>query len=70
MNEAIRLGQAAGQTVISCPEIVKLWADTAQPAALVLQGALKDIQFLAQFRPNSSMPCYQCWNDQLAKAGR
>ena len=41
---------------------------SAKPAEPVLQGVLKDIQFLAQFRPNPSMPCYKWWNDQLAKA--
>ena len=68
-RKAIRTGQAAGLTVISCPELVKKWADAARPAAPILQGVLKDIQFLAQFRPNSSMPCYKWWTDQLAKAG-
>ncbi len=68
-RKAIRTGQAAGLTVVSCPELVKKWADAARPAAPILQGALKDIQFLAQFRPNSSMPCYKWWTDQLAKPG-
>ncbi len=68
-RKAIRTGQAAGLTVISCPELVKIWADAAKPPKPVLHQALKDIQFLAQFRPNSSMPCYEWWNDRVAKAG-
>ena len=31
-RKAIRTGQAAGLTVISCPELVKIWADAAKPA--------------------------------------
>ena len=68
-RKAIRTGQAAGLTVVSRPELVKKWADAVQPAEPVLHQALKDIQFLAQFRPNSSMPCCKWWNEQLAKAG-
>lgn len=68
-RKVIRTGEVAGLTVVSCPELVKKWADAARPAAPVLQGALKDIQFLAQFRPNSSMPCCKWWTGQLAKAG-
>jgi hypothetical protein len=68
-RKAIRTGQAAGLTVVSCPELLKKWSDAARPAKLVLHQALKDIRFLAQFVPNSSMPCHKWWNDQLAKAG-
>jgi hypothetical protein len=67
-RKAIRIGHEAGLTVISCPELVKKWADTARPTDPVLQTVLNDIQFLAQFRPNPSMPCYPWWIDRLGKA--
>src|SRR5271157_3238575 len=37
-RKAIRMGHSAGLTVVSCPELVKMWADTAKPATAVLQG--------------------------------
>lgn len=64
-RKAIRIGQEAGLTVISCPELVKTWADTARPTDVVLRTVLRDIQFLAQFRPNPSMPQYPWWMSHL-----
>jgi len=67
-RKAIRIGQQAGQTVISCPQLVKTWADQTNPDESALLNVLREIQILAQFRPNPSMPEYQWWLDQLTKA--
>ncbi len=69
-RKAIRVGKAAGLTVISCPELVKTWSDKVQPSDSVLRQTLQDIQFLAKFAPNASMPCHKWWSDQLAKTGQ
>ena len=67
-RKAIRVAQQAGLTVVSCPELVKAWAETATPDQATLLRGLQDIQVLAQFKPNPSMPDYQWWVDQLAQA--
>lgn len=67
-RKAIRVGKEAGLTVVSSPQLLKTWADNTRPPAAALQEALKDIEFLAQFRPNPSMPEYQWWIDRLGKA--
>jgi hypothetical protein len=55
-RRAIHVAQKAGLSVVSCPELVKAWADTTRPDATSLMQVLIDIQMLAQFRPNSTMP--------------
>ena len=67
-RRAINVAQQAGLTVISCPELVKEWADATRPDSTSLVQVLTEIQTLAQFRPNPSMPEYQWWVDELAKA--
>jgi len=67
-RKAIRVAQQAGLTVVSCPELVKAWADATRPEQAALNKVLQDIEVLAQFKPNPSMPEYQWWVDQLAKA--
>ena len=66
-RKAIRVARQAGLTVISCPELIKKWADTKNPGEAVLHQVLKDIQVLAQFKPNQSMPEFQWWMDELAR---
>ena len=68
-RRAIVVAQQAGLTVVSCPELVKVWADATRPDATSLVQVLTDIQTLAQFRPNPRMSCYQWWVDQLATIG-
>jgi len=68
-RKAIRVARQAGLTVASCPQLVKAWAAAAAPSAAVLKKALQDIQVLAQFKPNPSMPGYKWWADELAKGG-
>jgi hypothetical protein len=60
-RKAIRVAQEAGLTVVSCPQLVKTWADKTKPAEAMLRKVLQDIQTLAQFRPNPSMPQYRWW---------
>ncbi len=67
-RKAIRVAQQAGLTVVSCPALVKKWADANGPDQATLHKVLQDIQVLAQFKPNPTMPEYQWWVDELAKA--
>ncbi len=66
-RKAIRVAQQVGLTVVSCPELVKAWADATGPDPAVVNKVLEDIQVLAQFKPNPTMPEYQWWIDELAK---
>jgi hypothetical protein len=67
-RKAIRVAQRAGLTVVSCPALVKAWADATGPDQARLNTILKDIEVLAQFKPNRSMPEYHWWIEELAKA--
>ncbi len=67
-RKAIRVAQQGGLAVISCPEIMKRWADATGPDQASLCKVLQNIQVLSQFKPNPSMPEYQWWVDELAKA--
>jgi hypothetical protein len=67
-RKAIRVAQVAGLTVVSCPVLVKRWADATNPDQATLCRVLQDVQVLAQFKPNPTMPEYQWWVDELAKA--
>ncbi len=66
-RRALRLAQQAGLTVVSCPQLLKTWADSAAPDQATLVRVLQDIEVLAQFKPNPSMPEHPWWVDQLAK---
>jgi len=66
-RKAIRVAQRAGLTVVSCPELVKRWANATGPVQATLTKVLQDIHVLAQFKPNPAMPEYQWWVDELAK---
>ena len=50
-RKAIRVAKQAGLTVVSCPQLVKTWADKAKPDKTTLAQVLREIQTLAQFRP-------------------
>ncbi len=64
-RKAIRIGQQAGLAVLSSPQLMKAWAENAASDRATLVKALKDIERLAQFRPNATMPEFQWWMDQL-----
>ena len=67
-RKAIRVAQQAGLTVVSCPELIKAWAVAADPDQPTLVNVLQDIQVIAQFKPNPSMPEYGWWVAQLASS--
>ena len=67
-RRAILVAQQNGLAVVSGPELVKAWVDATRPDASTLIQVLNDVQMLAQFRPNQSMPYYQWWVDKLTKA--
>jgi hypothetical protein len=60
-RKAIRVAGQAGLMVISCPQVVKAWADATQPDPAALVQVLADIQTLAQFRPNPALPESDWW---------
>ncbi|MEX2139676.1 MAG: hypothetical protein WD894_10470 [Pirellulales bacterium] len=68
-RRAIRIAHQAGLTVVSSPELVKAWADATSPDQVALERVLQDIQVLAQFKPNPTMPEFQWWVDEAAKTG-
>src|SRR5215211_68612 len=55
-RKAIRVSQHAGLGVVSCPAIIKKWADVTKPDKATLAKTLKDIENFAQFRPNPPLP--------------
>lgn len=65
-RRALRIAQQAGLAVVSCPELVKAWADATRPDQGEINRVLQDIQVLAQFQPNATMPEFQWWTDELA----
>ena len=65
-RKAIRVAQQAGLTVLSCPELIKAWADATRPDTASLVRVLSDIQRLAKFTPNSTMPESAWWFNQLS----
>jgi hypothetical protein len=60
-RKAIKVAEKAGLTVISCPQLVKTWVDATQPDPVTVVRVLTDIQTLAQFRPNPTMPDAAWW---------
>ena len=66
-RKAIRVAAQAGLTVISCPQLVKAWADATRPDPATLVQVLTDIQTLAQFRPNATMPESAWWFRQFPR---
>ena len=68
-RKAIRVARQAGLTVVSCPELVKAWADATRPDPRALVQVLTDIQTLAQFRPNPTMPESAWWFKRLSSSG-
>ena len=64
-RKAIRIAQQVGLTVFSCPELVKSWADADHLDQATRAKTLKDIELLAQFRPNPTMPEHHWWLSQM-----
>jgi hypothetical protein len=66
-RKAIRIARQVGLTVPSCPKRVRAWAVATRPDSATLVRVLTDIQTLAQFRPNSSMPEAGWWVRQSGR---
>ncbi len=64
-RRAVQIAQKAGLSVVSCPELVKAWADATRPGAAILVQVLTDIETLAQFRPNPKMRDSDWWTSHL-----
>jgi hypothetical protein len=64
-RKAIRVAQQAGLKVFSCPELIKNWANATRSSPALVTQVLSDIQTLAQFRPNPTMPDAKWWIQQL-----
>jgi hypothetical protein len=64
-RKAIRVARQAGLTVLSCPKLLKTWAAATRPDPTTLIQVFTDIQTLAQFRPNPSMPESSWWFKHL-----
>lgn len=52
--------------MLSCPQLVKAWADADQPDQATLIKAIKDIEVYAQYRPQPTVPEYQWWVNALS----
>ncbi len=66
-RRAIQVAQKAGLSFVSCPELVKAWADATRPSTASLIQVLADIQTLAQFRPNPNMRASGWWFQHASK---
>jgi hypothetical protein len=64
-RKAIRVARQAGLPVISCSEIIKAWTDATQLDPAALARILADIQALAKFVPNPTMPDSGWWLQHL-----
>lgn len=64
-RRAIYVAQKAGLSVVSCPELVKAWADAVRPDSSTVVRVLTNIRTLAQFRPNPKMPDSSWWLRRL-----
>jgi hypothetical protein len=68
-RKAIRVARQVGLAVVNCPQLVKAWADATRPDQAALLQVLQDIETLAQFTPNATMPEHQWWVTELARGG-
>jgi hypothetical protein len=66
-RKALKIARAAGITGISCPELVKTWADVMKPDGAEILQVLTEIQTLARFLPGPTMPESSWWVNQLGR---
>jgi hypothetical protein len=66
-RKALRIARAAGISAISCPELVKTWANATKPDRADLIQVLAEIQTLARFLPGPTMPESSWWVNQLGR---
>ena len=60
-RKARRVASELGVTVITTPEIMKRWTDSATPSADELTETLRRIELLARFFPTASDPLHSWW---------
>lgn len=51
--------------VLTTPDWLKQWADTAQPDPVVLGAVLRRVEVCARYRPRKLHPLYDWWNDRV-----
>jgi predicted nucleic acid-binding protein len=64
-RKAIRLATDAGVPVVTTPELVRRWADAADPPAAEIRDLLYRIQRLARFTPRRDDDHYEWWRRSL-----
>ena len=64
-RKAILVAQRAGLTVVSCPELVKVWAESARLNLTDVAANVTNIRTLARFVPHSAMPEAKWWLGQV-----
>lgn len=60
-RKAIRIATEAGVPVITTPELVDRWMNSAHPTADELAVAIRGIERFARFRPRRTSPLYDWW---------
>ncbi|MBN1909338.1 MAG: hypothetical protein JW818_06340 [Pirellulales bacterium] len=66
-RRARRFAAESGVTVITTPELVKLWAEKTQASDEEIVMVLRNIQRFAYFTPRQNAPEYAWWTDCLGK---
>jgi hypothetical protein len=64
-RRAIGIAARVPLSVISTPELVRAWADATRPDPALLATVLTDIQTLARFVPQPTMPEAAWWSNQI-----
>ncbi len=65
-RRAIRIAQGTGLPVISCPELVKTWADASNLDPQEVALVISEIQTLAKFQPNTAMSGARWWTKLMS----
>jgi predicted nucleic acid-binding protein len=67
-RRASRFAAESSLTVITTPELAKLWAENTQASDEEIAGVLQNIQRFAYFTPRANAPEYAWWVGHLGKA--
>jgi predicted nucleic acid-binding protein len=63
-----RLAKQHGVSIITTPELVKLWADKTKASEEVVAQVLWNIQTYAHYFPRKTLPMHSWWMDLVKKA--
>lgn len=63
-----RLGKQHGVSIITTPELVKLWADKTKASEEVVAHVLWNIQTYAHYFPRKTLSLHSWWMDLIKKA--